>query len=80
MRMKFDGKMLKVWASADDTQQWAQRPGAKWPCSTLSGYRFFAEFDNGDLVDLSVEGGKDIEFDAHEFNAFLSDCVWSKIE
>ena len=69
--MKIKGN--KIWLSANDTYNWAHKPGASWPCSQLSGHRVFAEFaDNGDLVDYTVDGRiKDV--DANELNAILAD-------
>ena len=72
MRTQRFGNTVKVWASARDTYDWAHKPGAAWPCSTLSGHRFYAEFQGGDLVDLTVDGSSDEpDFDGHEFNAFI---------
>ena len=64
-----------IWLSAKNTEDWAERPGARWPCSTLSGHRIFAAFaPNGDLVRVCVDGGRgnqDCSID--EFNAIMSD-------
>lgn len=70
---------LKVWLSANDTYQWATRPGASWPCSALESKVVFAEFDGkGDLVDhnLVEKGLEDCSGD--EFNACLTDHIASK--
>jgi hypothetical protein len=66
----------KLWLSENDTYNWAHRDGASWPCSTLSGKRLFAEFDNhGNLVDMAINGGRgDQECDGHEFNAITNDA------
>lgn len=68
-----------VWVSADDTHRWAHKPGANWPCSTLSGKRFVACFDaRGNLVDFSVNGRSDHGFvDAYELDAILKDLIGS---
>lgn len=66
---------VKLWLSASDTYEWAHRPGASWPCSTLSGKRLFAEFDSrGDLVDMAING-RSTDCDANEFNAITSDYL-----
>jgi hypothetical protein len=76
MRVQEGELTVKIWASARDTYDWAHRPGASWPCSQLSDHRLFAEFFNGDLVDLAIDGRmKDI--DATEFNAFIKDKLGS---
>ncbi|KKN72375.1 hypothetical protein LCGC14_0410860, partial [marine sediment metagenome] len=71
MKIK-QGDTTKLWLSAKNTYGWAHRPGAVWPCSTLSGHRLFVEFaQNGDLVDFAVDGvTRDIPAD--EFNAMTS--------
>ena len=71
---------LKVWLSARDTEQWATRPGAAWPCSELRGGSVFAEFDRqGDLVDLAINGGRgEQDCSADEFNACLTDHIASR--
>ena len=72
--------VCQLWLSADDTYDWANnRPGEEWPCSTLSGKRVFAQFeDNGDLVDLTINGitgGRDGEVDGHELTAMTDDFI-----
>ncbi len=55
-KMQEDGS-TNLWLSADDTWNWAHKPGAAWPCSTLAGNRVFVAFEsNGDLVDFTVNG------------------------
>ena len=68
---------VKLWLSANDTYNWAHKPGAAWPCSQLSGRRLFAEFEaNGDLVDMQIDGGRgEQDCDANEFNAITSDFL-----
>jgi hypothetical protein len=65
--------------TSDDTRAWASRPGAAWPCSTLSGRRVMARFDDcGDLVDLLIDGDyqrEDDDVDGHEFTAMSSDFL-----
>lgn len=85
MRIQEHNGNLKVWLSANDTETWATRSGAAWPCSFLRGKRVFAEFEpNGDLVDMTIAGrnqrGKnaDTEAPADEFNACLSDHIASR--
>ena len=73
MRTQVNGSTTKVWLSANDTYDWAHRIGKSWPCSTLSGKRIFAEFDDGDLVDITIDGKSDCDCDAFEFNAMIAD-------
>ena len=66
------GVMIK--ASARDTWNWAHRPGASWPCSSLSGHKIMVELEkNGDLIDFT--GPEDC--DAHELRAFTDDALES---
>lgn len=69
---------VKLWISARETGEWAHRPGACWPGSTLAGKRLFAEFDGNGLVDLAVNG-RSTDCDAHELNAITSDFLRSKL-
>ena len=82
MRIRDDGTSVALWASALDTEDWATKPGAEWPCSTLRGRRFFAAFDTNGLCELTVDGdpGDDCaDFDAHEFNAITSDLLADRL-
>lgn len=76
IRHHADGS-VRLWLSANDTERWATRPGACWPCSTLRGRRLYAEFaTNGDLVDMTIDGGRgDQDCDGNEFNAMTSDYL-----
>lgn len=83
MRIERSEYGTNVWASARDTEEWASGawksgPGY-WPCSFLSGRRLFAAFDvRGDLVDLSIDGGKgDQDCPSDEFDAFMEDAIGS---
>lgn len=69
MRVQLGRWYIKLWLSASDTEDWAERPGARWPCSQLSGHRLFAEFDRNGLVDLAIDGKEAGELDGTEFNA-----------
>jgi hypothetical protein len=64
-----------IWLSANDTYDWANRPGARWPGSFLAGRRLVATFeDNGDLVDLLIDGGQgDQDCPSDEFDAIIAD-------
>ena len=72
---------VKIWLSARDTYDWARRPGNSWPCFQLSDRRVFAEFaPNGDLVDLSINGGRGPQdCDATEFNAITEDFLGAQL-
>jgi len=78
MRVRKSDYGTQLWLSANDTYNWANRIGAIWPCSELSGHRLYAEFDkNGDLVDMTIDGRyKDCSSD--EFNAITSDFIGEK--
>jgi hypothetical protein len=65
----------KLWLSASDTEAWATRPHASWPCSSISGHRLFAEFaPNGDLVDLALDS-RSADVPCDELNAMTSDFL-----
>ena len=74
MKIQRYGKTVKIWASVNDTYSWAHRLNNSWPCSQLSGNRVFIELDNGDLVDLTLNG-KDANLDITELNAFIEDTL-----
>lgn len=79
MRIQRSEHGTKIWLSANDTYNWAHKPGAAWPCSDLSGRRVFAEFaKNGDLVDLSIDGGRgDQDCSSNELDAIMADHLGS---
>ena len=59
MKKQVSEKGFKLWVSANETYDWAQktgRSGASWPCSELSSKRLFVEFDSRGLVDLAING------------------------
>ena len=78
MRRQDYGTTTKLWLSARDTSDWASKPGAAWPCSTLAGHRVFAEFDDGDLIELAIDGREDgdaNDIDGYEFTAMTDDFL-----
>jgi hypothetical protein len=76
MRKQVTPSTVKVWLSANDTYNWAHRPGQAWPCSQLSGRRVFAEFDSNGLIDVALDGKSPAEdVDVTELNACMSDHI-----
>lgn len=75
MKIKKNGTTVQLWLSANDTYNWAERPGERWPCSRLSGKRLFAEFDDGDLIDYAVEGKTGVDIPGDEFTAITDDFI-----
>ncbi len=75
MRMQVNRSTTKIWLSANDTYNWAHKVGASWPCSTLSNRRVFVEFDDGDLIDIAIDGKSANNVNAHEFNAMITDLT-----
>jgi len=77
MRIERSQYGVNLWLSARDTYEWAHKPGAWWPCSQLCGRRLFAAFEpNGDLVDVSIDGGRvKQDVDGNEFNAITTDFL-----
>ena len=45
-----------LWLSARDTYNWATRPNAIWPCSTLRDHRVMVQVDSNGLCDLTIDG------------------------
>jgi hypothetical protein len=72
---------VKVWLSANDTYDWAHKPGAAWPGSGLSGKRLWVEYDSNGLVDIAVDGRQSEaeHIDAHELNALVADSLRDKL-
>ena len=76
MRHSIGPSGVNLWASADDTYQWAHRPHSSWPCSQLSGRRLFAGFDTNGLCELRIDGGRgEQDVDATELSALCSDLL-----
>ncbi len=74
MRIQKSGDNIKLWLSENDTYKWANKAGAIWPCSELSGHRLFVEYDNGDLIDILIDG-KYTDCSNHELTAIVSDFL-----
>ena len=63
-----------MWLSANDTRDWADRPGGVWPGSTLGGHRLRIEVDRKGLADLAADGKADQHWvDAWELDAIITD-------
>ena len=73
MRLKGKKGDCVIWLSANDTYDWAHKPGESWPCSTLSGRRLCATIQGDDLVDLTVNGKYADDIDGYELDAILAD-------
>ena len=56
MQVQTTPSQVTIWLSARDTDGWAHKPGAAWPCSVLSGRRLVATLDSNGLCDLTVNG------------------------
>ena len=65
----------------NDTRMWAMRPNNGWPCSTLSGKGFTAEFDSNGLYDFDLkESDKNVdEIDSHELSAICCDLLKNRL-
>ena len=75
MRISRTNYGTQLWLSAKDTYNWANKIGAFWPCSDLSGHRLYAEFNkDGDLVDYTIDG-KTEYCSQNEFDAITSDFM-----
>jgi hypothetical protein len=66
------GDYTTIRSTPEQLAAWANKPGARWPCSELARYDapVFACFDSrGNLVDTNAEIG------GAEFNAWSSDVL-----
>ena len=76
-----DENSISVGLSKRDTYDWATAYGdwigcGRWPCSTVSNKRLYADFDASGLVDVSFNSGRgEQDCDGNEFNAIISDFV-----
>lgn len=67
-------KGYTLWLSARDTYDWTHKPGACWPCSTLSDKCIVVCVDSNGLCDLTVNGRSDSgNIDADELRAIVAD-------
>lgn len=80
MHMSIHPSVVKLWLSANDTYEWANRDGASWPGSQLSGCRLSAEFDSNGLVDYSIDGKTGVDVDVNEFNAIIADFLKTRLQ
>lgn len=66
--------------SGNDTRMWAMRPNNEWPCSTLSGKGFTAQFDSNGLLDFNLqESNKEDDIDGHELSAICCDLLKNRL-
>ncbi len=73
MRLKDHGSGFTLWVSAGETYDWARKPGAAWPCSTLEGKRIRADFDTNGLLELTIDGRTAGDVDGTELSAIIAD-------
>ena len=68
---------VKLWLSANDTYNWANRADATWPCSFLADKPLFAEFDSqSNLIDLAINYGRGKQdCPSDEFTAITDDFL-----
>lgn len=58
--------------SAKETQAWAHKPGASWPCSELAGRSICAAVDQNGLCDFALDG-QFADVDGNELSACIAD-------
>jgi len=76
MQIKSNGSGYTLWLSATDTYNWAQTPGKRWPCSTLSGNRCCIVVDSNGICDLTVNGQcEEGQIDCSELCAIVTDFI-----
>ena len=75
MRIKTFKNGYVLWLSKNDTYDWAHKPNASWPCSTVSNKYLMINVDSNGLCDLTVNGNsKHLDsIDANELQAIVSD-------
>lgn len=60
-----------MWLSARDTYNWANKPDASWPCSTLADEAIRVEVDSNGLCD----GKFPDDCDGNELDAIVADYL-----
>lgn len=70
---------FNLWLSANDTEAWANRAGACWPCSSLEDHRLFVQFDSNGLCDMAIDGKDGIDCDGTELSAIVADHMRNKL-
>ena len=70
---RIDGYSLNL--SARDTYNWAHKPGAHWPCSTIANRRLGIHVDDNGLCDFVVDGQHGHDVDGTELEAIVSDFL-----
>ena len=73
MRIEESITGYSIWLSARDTYNWANKAGARWPCSELCGNRFMACVDANGLCDFTLNGAGDIDVNGTELAACITD-------
>jgi hypothetical protein len=76
IRATSNGYVMKL--SARDTQQWADNPEKRWPCSGLAGLPLMVEVDRNGLCDIRIHGGCsrcEENVDGRELDAIVSDYL-----
>ncbi len=62
--------------SANETYDWAHRPGQAWPRSMLSGHRLWVHVDQSGLCEIRIDGvystGRE-DLSTNELNACIGD-------
>lgn len=74
MRKQISPSHVSLWLSARETQAWATKPGATWPCSTIAGRSLYVEFDRNGLCDLTTRPERE-DIDANELSALCADSL-----
>jgi hypothetical protein len=69
--------------NGNDTRIWAMRPNNVWPCSTLLGRGFTAQFDSNGLLELDLQGSTGLnnheDIDGNEFSAICCDLLKNRL-
>ncbi len=81
MRIKYDKTDKKpmgyrLWLTAVDTMEWADRSGSVWPCSDLAGHHLFIEVDDNGLCSFIFDGRTPtaaVPGDGHELEIIVAD-------
>ena len=79
MKTQITKDHVKIWLSANETYNWAHRPNRRWPCSTLSNHKVFAEFDSNGLLDITIDGKSDFDCVDRELSAMCADFLCNKL-
>lgn len=81
MKLVVKDNSFRLWLTADETYNWANKPNGVWPCSTISEHDLYVEYDEHGLLDYYFDNqNRGYQFDDNEFSAIITDHVVEHLE